>query len=77
MEDEQKVFVSLSVVLLKKEFLEEGIVASKIELGEVQPVEEPTHSKVVIEPTVIVSHSEPILRRSSRVSHQLDSNYGF
>ena len=37
--DEQKVFVSLRVVFLKKNFLKEGINASKVELKKVQQVE--------------------------------------
>ena len=35
-------FVSLKVTFLEKEFLGEGIVASKVELDEVQQVEGPT-----------------------------------
>ena len=35
LEDEQKVFVALRAIFLEKEFLGEGTVASKIELGEV------------------------------------------
>ena len=35
LKDEQKVFVALRTIFLKKEFLGEGTVASKIKLGEV------------------------------------------
>ena len=62
MEDEQKVFIALKAIFLEKEFLGEGIVASKIELSEVQPVEEPVCSKDIIELIVIESHPEPSLR---------------
>ena len=34
--DEQKVFVSLKAIFLKKEFLGEGTVTSKVELEEVR-----------------------------------------
>ena len=37
-------FVSLRVTFLEKEFLDEGTVASKVELDEVQQVESPTHN---------------------------------
>ena len=77
MEDEQKVFIVLRTIFLKKEFLGEGIVASKIELGEVQLVKEPVCSKDIIEPTVIESHPKPTPRRSDRVPHHLDRYYGF
>ena len=77
LEDEQKVFVALRAIFLEKEFLGEGTVASKIELDEVQPVEEPTHSKDVIEPAVIRSHPESIFRRSDRAPHQPDRNFDF
>ena len=40
--DEQKVFISLKITFLEKEFLDEGTVASKVELDEVQQVEAPT-----------------------------------
>ena len=53
MEDEQKEFVSLRATFLEKEFLREEIVASKIELGEVQLVEEVVRSKDIIELAVI------------------------
>ena len=77
MEDEQKVFVALRAIFLEKEFLGEGTIASKIELSEVQLVEEPACSKDVIEPAVIKSHPESSLRRSGRVLHQLDRYYSF
>ena len=41
MEDEQKVFITLRAIFLEKDFFGEWTIASKIELGEVQPVEEP------------------------------------
>ena len=72
LEDEQKVFVALRAVFLEKEFLGEGTIASKIELDEVQPIEEPSHSKDVIEPVVIRSHPELTVRRSGRVPRQPD-----
>ena len=53
MEDEQKVFIALRATFLEKEFLGEEIVASKIELGKVQPVKEPVCSKDIIELAVI------------------------
>ena len=53
MEDEQRVFVALRATFLEKEFLGEGIVASKTELGEIRTVEEPIRSKDIIELTVI------------------------
>ena len=77
LEDEHKVFISLRDIFVEKEFLGEGTVASKIELGEVQPVEEPGHSKDVIESAVIESHPELTPRRSGRISHQLDRYYDF
>ena len=77
MEDENKVFIAFRAIFLEKKFLGEGIVASKIELGEVQPVGEPTHSKDVIELAMIGSHPEPIFKRSGRVSHQPNRYYGF
>ena len=53
LEDEQKVFVALRAIFLEKEFLGEGTVASKIELGEVQPVEELVCSQDIIESAMI------------------------
>ena len=44
LEDKQKVFITLRATFLEKEFLGEGTVASKVELSEIQQVEEPTHS---------------------------------
>ena len=67
----------LGLSFWKKEFLGEGTVASEIELGEVQPLEEPVCSKDIIEPAVIESHPEPTLRRSGRVSHQSSRYYDF
>ena len=75
LEDEQKVFFALRAIFLEKEFLGEGTVASKIELGEVQPVKEPARSKDIIELAVIESHLEPSLRRSDKVPHQPDRYY--
>ena len=77
MEDEQKVFFALRAIFLEKEFLREGTIASKIELGEVQPIEEPACSKDVIESIMIESHPKLNLRRFDRVPHQLDIYYGF
>ena len=77
LEDEQKVFVALKAIFLEKEFLREGTVASKIELGEVQPVEEPACSKDVIESAMIKSYPKPNLRRSGRVPHQPNRYYCF
>ena len=56
LENEQKVFVALRAIFLEKEFLGEGTIASKIELDEVQPIEEPAHSKDIVEPAMIESH---------------------
>ena len=78
--DEQKVFVSLKIIFLEKEFFGEGIVASKIELDEVQQVEGPTP---IAEPEsdLIRSDSESNvptpLGRSGRVLHQSDRYYSF
>ena len=52
-------------------------VASKIELIEVQSVEEPVRSKDITESTVSESHSEPTPRRSGSVPHQSDIYYDF
>ena len=71
--DEQKMFVSLKAIFLKKEFLGEGTVASKVKLEEVRQVQKPTQ---VAEPEsdLVRSDPEPIvpapLRRSGRVPHQ-------
>ena len=70
-------FIALRTVFLEKEFLGEGTVASKIELDEVQSIEEPIHSKDVIKPDVIRSHPEPTVRRSGRVPRQPDRYYDF
>ena len=78
--DEQKVFVSLKAILLEKEFLGEGTVASKVELDEVQQVEGPTPIAKP-ESDMIRSDPEPIdyapLKRSGRVPHQSNRYYGF
>ena len=70
-------FIVLRAIFLEKEFLGEGTVASKIEHGKVQPVEEPACSKDVIELAMIESHPELNLRRSDRVPHQLNKYYDF
>ena len=60
---------------MEKEFLGEGTVASKVEFGEIQQVEEPTHSTDSKESALIRSNPEPIempLRRSGRVPHHPD-----
>ena len=78
--EEQKLFVSLRAIFLEKEFLGEGTVATKIELSEVQQVEEPTHLRDNIEPAMIRSHLEPTqepLRRSGRVPSRPDRYYDF
>ena len=75
--DEQKVFIALRAIFLEKKFLREGTIASKIKLDEVQLVEEPTHSKDIIELAMIESHLEPTIRRFDRVLHQSNRYYGF
>jgi hypothetical protein len=79
--EEQKVFVALKAIFLEKEFLGKGTVASKVELNEVQQVENPTPSNQPIEEELIRSVPEPIvetpLRRSGRVTHHLDRYLGF
>ena len=70
-------FVTLRTIFLKKEFLGEETVASKIELGKVQPVEEPARSKDVTESAMIESHRKLTLRRSDRVPHQPNRYYDF
>ena len=73
-------FVSLRAIFLEKEFLSEGTVAAKVELSEVQQVEESTHLNDNTEPDLIRSNVEPIevsIRRSGRVPHQPDRYYGF
>ena len=76
--DEQKLFVSLRTTFLKKEFLGEGTVASDVEFGEIQQVEEPKHLTDTREPALIRSNPESVpLRRSGRVPHQPDRYYGF
>ena len=73
-------FVSLKAIFLKKEFLGEGTVASKVELDEVRQVEKSTQ---VAEPEsdLIRSDPEPIvqapIRRSGRVPCQPDKYYSF
>ena len=63
--DEQKVFVRLKAIFLKKEFLDEGTVASKVKLEEVQQVEKLTQ---VAEPELdlVRSDPEPIVPAPSR-----------
>ena len=70
-------FIALRAIFLEKKFFGEGIVASKIELGQVQPMEEPVCSKDVIKSTMIESHPKPTHKGSDRVPHQLDRYYGF
>ena len=69
--NEQKIFVSLRVVLLEKKIHREGINASKVELDEVQQVE-PIQSSESIESDLMMSNLKYIveapLRRSDRVS---------
>ena len=54
-------FVSLKAIFLEKEFLNEGTVASKVELDEVRQVENPTHV-TESEPDLIRSDPEPIIQ---------------
>ena len=78
--EEQKLFVGLRAIFLEKEFLEEGTVASKVELTEVQQVEEPTHSRITTEPALLRSNPESIvdpIKRSGRVPRQPDRYLGF
>ena len=75
--DEQKLFVGLRAIFLEKEFLGEGTVASKVELSEVQQIEEPTYFRISTEPALIRSNPEPIvdlIRRSGRVPRQYGEN---
>ena len=69
--EEQKLFIRLRAIFLEKEFLSEGTIASKIELNEVQSIEEPTQSSKLIESDLTRSNLEPIveisLKRSDRV----------
>ena len=77
--EEQKLFIGLRAIILEKEFLGEGTIASKVELSEVQQVEL-THLRDTIESTLIRSNLKPIeepLRRSGRVLYQLDRYYNF
>ena len=78
--DEQKVFVSLKAIFLEKEFLGEGIVASKVELKEVRQVKKSTQIAEP-EPDLVRLDPKPIvpapLRRSGRVPCQSDRYYGF
>ena len=65
--EEQKLFVSLRAIFLENEFLGEETGAAKVELSEVQQVEEPAHFSDNIEPDLIRSNLEPIevsIRRS-------------
>ena len=77
MKDEQKVFVAFRTIFLKKEFLGEGTIAAKTELGEVQPVKEPVRSKDITELTMSESHPKLTPRRSDRVPCQSDKYYCF
>ena len=78
--EEQKLFVGLKATFLEKEFLGEGTKASKVELREVQQIEEPTHSRTATESALIKSNPESTedpIRRSDRVPCQSDRYYGF
>ena len=78
--EEQKLFVGLKATFLEKEFLGEGTKASKVELREVQQIEEPTHSRTATESALIRSNPESTedpIRRSGRVPRQPDRYYGF
>ena len=77
---EQRLFVGLRATFLEKEFLREGTEASKVELTEVQQVEEPSHSETTTDLALIRSNPEPIvdpIRRSGRVPHQPDRYLDF
>ena len=78
--EEQKLFVKLRAIFLEKEFLNEGTIASKIELNEVQQQEEHVHTQTTIESDLIRSNPEPIVqpsRRSGRVPHPPYRYYGY
>ena len=49
-------FVSLKIIFLEKKFLDEGTIASKVELDEVQQVEGPTP---IVEPESDLIRSDP------------------
>ena len=74
-------FVSNKIVFLEKEFLSEGTDASKIELDEVQLVEEPTQINKNIKSDLIRLNLkfiiEVLLRRFGRVPCQPDRYYDF
>ena len=73
-------FVGLKATFLEKEFLGEGTTASKVELREVQQIEEPTHSRTATESALIRSNPKSIedpIRRSGRVPRQPDRYYSF
>ena len=74
-------FVGLKVTFLEREFLGEGIVAAKVELNEVQEVEDLTQSTDHTKSDLIRSNPEPNieapLRRSGRVPYQVDRYYDF
>ena len=77
---EQRLFIVLRATFLKKEFLREGTEASKVELREVQQIEEPTHSWTATKSALIRSNTESIedpIRRSGRVPRQPDRYYAF
>ena len=58
--EEQKLFVSLRATFLEREYLAEGTQAAKVELTEVQQIEEPNYSRTTIELALIRSNPEPI-----------------
>ena len=69
-------FVGLKTTFLEKEFLGEGIVVAKVELNEVQQIEDLTQFTEPTELDLIRSNLEPSieapLRRSGRVPHLVD-----
>ena len=79
--DEQKVFISLRIIFLKKKFLGIGINATKVELDEVRQVEESIPTTEPTELDLIRSNFEPVLkaplRRYGRIPHQPDRYYSF
>ena len=73
----QKIFVSSRTVFLKKKFLGERANTCKIELDEVQEVEESMYTELDL---IGESNLEPLeapLKRSSRVPHQSNRYYDF
>ena len=75
--EEKRLLASLRTTFLENRFLTEEMKASKIELGKVQLVEEPIHSKDITESAMSESHPEPTLRRSDRVPRQSNIYYSF